>query len=140
MRQYLFIVRTAITTLGVLTSCFVVTAADAAPVRKAHARTRCAICRRVPSPKQVFARIANRRPDRAVRRHVTPLVRKARSASYPAGDEAAIQNDVSTVSVEDNGHKSPPLEAVGVLRPIQAQLKNHEGFVRPSPRGPPVFS
>jgi len=140
MHQYLFILRTAITALCVLTSCLVVTAADAAPVRKNNLRARCAICRRVPSPKHFFARIANRRPDRAVRRHVTALVRTARPASHQGGDYAAIQNDGSTVSVEDNGHKSPPLEPVGVLRPIQAQLKNHEGFARPSPRGPPVFS
>jgi hypothetical protein len=140
MRQYLSIVRTTITALGVVTSCLVVTPADAAPVRKAHSKARCAICRRVPSPKQVFARIAKRRPDRAVRRHVTVLIRKARPTSHPIGDDAAIQNDVSTVSVEENGHKSPALEPVGVLRPIHAQLKNHEGFARRSPRGPPVFS
>ena len=140
MRQYLSILRTAITALGVLTSCLIVTAADAAPVGKAHLRARCAICRRVVSPKQVFKRIATRRPDRSVRRHVTALIRKARPASLPTSDDAAIQNDVSTVSVEDNSHKSPALEPVGVLRSIQAQLKNHEGFARRSPRGPPAFS
>jgi hypothetical protein len=140
MRQHLRKLRTAITALGVVASCLIVTAADAAPVRKAHARSRCAVCRRVMSPKQVFARIASRRPDRIVRRHVTALVRKARTTSHSTGDDAAIQNDVSTVSVEDNGHKSPALEPVGVLRPVQARLRNHEGFARRSPRGPPVVS
>ena len=140
MRQYLLLVRTAIAALGVLTSCIIVTSADAAPLRKAHPKARCAICRRVPSPKQVFARIAKRRPDRLVRRHVTVLVRKARTTNHSTGDDAAIQNDGSTVSVEDHGHKSPALEPLGVLRPVHAQLKNHEGFARRSPRGPPAFS
>ena len=140
MRQYLLKLRTAITALGVLTSCLLVTAADAAPVRKAHVRARCAVCRRVVSPKQAFARIATRRPDRFVRRHVTALIRKARTTSHGTGDDAAIQNDVSTVSVEADRHPSPALEPIGVLIPVQAQLKSHEGLARRSPRGPPAFS
>jgi hypothetical protein len=138
MHQHLRRLRTAIIAFGVVASCLIVTAADAAPVRKAHLRSRCAVCRRVMSPKQIFARIASRRPDRSVRRHVTALIRKARPASQPSGDDAAIQNDVSTISVEDNGHKSPALEPVGVLLTVQAELRNHEGFARRSPRGPPV--
>jgi hypothetical protein len=140
MRQYLLKLRTAITALGVLTSCLIVTSADAAPVRKAHVRARCAVCRRIVSPKQVFARIANRRPDRSVRRHVTALIRKARTTGHPAADDVAIQNDVSTVSVEDNTHKSPALEPLGLLPQIQVQLQSHEGLARRSPRGPPAFS
>jgi hypothetical protein len=138
MRQHLRKLRTAITALGVVASCLIVTAADAAPVRKAHLRSRCAVCRRVMTPKQVFARIASRRPDRAVRRHVTALIRKARTNAQPAGDNAAIQNDASTISVEDNSHKSPALEPVGILLTVHAQLRNHEGFSRRAPRGPPV--
>jgi len=143
MRQYLLKLRIAITALGVLTSCLIVTSAadaDAATVRKAHVRAHCAVCRRIVSPKQVFAKIANRRPDRSVRRHVTALIRKARTTGHPASDDVAIQNDVSTVSVEDNGHKSPALEPLGLLPQIQVELQSHEGLARRSPRGPPAFS
>jgi hypothetical protein len=140
MGQYLLTLRTAITVLGVLTSCLLVTSADASPVRKAHARGRCAVCRRVISPKQAFARIATRRPDRLVRRHVSTLIRRARTTSHGTGDDAAIQTDVPTVSVEADCHPSPALEPIGVLIPVQAQLKSHEGLARRAPRGPPAFS
>jgi len=133
--------RTAIAALGVLTSCLLVApAAEAAPSpHKAHARGRCAVCRRVVSPKQAFKRIATRRPDRMVRRHVTSLIRTARTTHRPSSDEAAIQN-VSTVSVEADLHASPALESIGVLVPEHAQLKTHEGLARRAPRGPPAFS
>ena len=142
MRQYLpSPLRTVVAALSVLTSCLlVVPAADAAPVRKAHARARCAVCRHIVSPRQAFARIATRRPDRLVHRHVTASIRRARTTSHGTGDDAAIQNDISTVSVEANGHASPALEPIGVLIPVQAQLRSHEGLARRSPRGPPAFS
>jgi hypothetical protein len=133
--------RTTITALGVLTSCLlVVTTADAAPMRKAHVRAHCAVCRRIVSPKQAFARIATRRPDRLVRRHVLVLIRRARTTNHGTGDDAAIQNDVPTVSVEADCRPSPALEPLGVLIPVQAPLKSHEGLARRSPRGPPAFS
>jgi hypothetical protein len=133
--------RTAIAALGVLASCLLATpAAEAAAApHKAHARGRCAVCRRVVSPKQAFKRIATRRPDRMVRRHVTSLIRTARTTHRGPSDEAAIQN-VSTVSVEADLHASPALESIGVLVPEHAQLKTHEGLARRSPRGPPAFS
>lgn len=133
--------RTAILALGVLTSCLLVAPdAEAAPgSHKAHARSRCAVCRRVVSPKQAFKRIATRRPDRLVRRHVTSLIRTARTTRRGPSDEAAIQN-ISTVSVEADLHASPALESIGVLVPEHAQLKTHEGLARRSPRGPPAFS
>jgi hypothetical protein len=133
--------RTAIAALGVLTSCLLVTpAAEAAPAaHKGHARSRCAVCRRVVSPKQAFKRIATRRPDRLLRRHVTSLIRTARTTHRGSSDDAAIQN-ISTVSVEADLHASPPLEPIGVLIAEHVQLKTHEGLARRSPRGPPAFS
>ena len=140
MVQPLLKLRTAILALGVLTSgLLVVSPADAAPVHKAHPRGHCAVCRRVVSPKQAFKRIATRRPDRLVRRHVTSLIRKARTTPHGPNDDAAIQN-VSTVTVEADVQASPALEPIGVLIPEHAQLKTHEGLVRRSPRGPPAFS
>lgn len=133
--------RTAITALGVLTSCLLVTpAAEAAPAsHKGHARGHCVVCRRVVSPKQAFKRIATRRPDRLVRRHVTSLIRTARTTHRGSSNEAAIQN-VSTVSVEGDLHASPALEPVGVLIVEHVRLKTHDGLSRRSPRGPPAFS
>jgi hypothetical protein len=133
--------RTVIAAAGVLASCLLVPpAAEAAPAsHKTHARSRCAVCRRVVSPKQAFKRIATRRPDRLVRRHVTSLIRTARTTPRGATDDAAIQN-ISTVSVEADLHASPALESIGVLVPEHARLKTHEGLARRSPRGPPAFS
>jgi hypothetical protein len=132
--------RTAIAALGVLTSCLLVTpAAEAAQGHKPHPRGRCAVCRHVVSPKQAFKRIATRRPDRLVRRHVTSLIRTARTTHRGSSDDAAIQN-VSTVSVEADLQASPALEPIGVLIPEHADLKTHEGLARRSPRGPPAFS
>jgi hypothetical protein len=141
MRLYLRTLRTALTALGVLTSCLLVTStAEAAPVRKAHSRLHCAVCRRNESPRQAFASLAARRPDHLVRRHVLALVRRARTSSHEPGDDAAIQNDVSTVNVEADCRPSPALVPVGVLIPVQAPLESHEGLARRSPRGPPAFS
>jgi hypothetical protein len=140
MVQPLVKLRTAILALGVLTSgLLAVSPADAAPVHRAHSRGHCAVCRRVVSPKQAFKRIATRRPDRLLRRHVTALIRTARTTSHGTSDDAAIQN-VSTVTVEADVQASPALEPIGVLIPEHAQLKTHEGLVRRSPRGPPAFS
>ena len=140
MVQPLATLRTAILALGVLTSgLLAVSPAEAAPLHKAHPRGHCAVCRRIVSPKQAFKRIATRRPDRLVRRHVTSLIRKARTSPHGTNDDAAIQN-VSTVTVEADIQASPALEPIGVLIPEHAQLKTHEGLVRRSPRGPPAFS
>jgi hypothetical protein len=142
MRLYLIMTRTVITALGVLTSCLlVVTTAEAAPARRAHAHARvhCAVCRKNVSPKQAFANIATRRPDRRVHRHILALVRRARTSTHPLGGDAAIQTDAPTV-LEADCRPSPVLEPLGILIPAQAQLQSHEGFARRSPRGPPAFS
>ena len=140
MVQPLLKLRTAILALGVLTSCLLaVSPADAAPIHKGHQRGHCAVCRRIVSPKQAFKRIATRRPDRLVRRHVTSPIRQARTTPHGPNDDAAIQN-VSTVTIEADVQASPALEPIGVLIPEHAQLKTHEGLVRRSPRGPPAFS
>ena len=133
--------RTAIAAVGVLASCLLVPAVaeSASAPHKAHSRSRCAVCRRVVSPKQAFKRIATRRPDRLVRRHVTALIRTAHTAHRGSADDAAIQN-ISTVSLEADLHASPALESIGVLVPEHAQLKTHEGLARRAPRGPPAFS
>jgi hypothetical protein len=134
--------RTVITALGVLTSCFLVVAtAEAAPVRRAHthARVRCAVCRKSVSPKQAFANIATRRPDRRVHRHILALVRRARTSAHPLGGDAAIQTDAPTVLLADR-RPAPALQPLGILIPAQAQLLSHDGLARRSPRGPPAFS
>jgi len=133
--------RAAIAAVGVLASCLLLPAIaeSSSASHKGHARSRCAVCRRVVSPKQAFERIATRRPDRLVRRHVTSLIRTARTAHHAPTDDAAIQN-ISTVSVEADRHASPALESIGVLVPEHARIKTHEGLARRSPRGPPAFS
>ncbi len=140
MLQSLAKLRTAIVAVGVLTSCLLAaSAAEAAPSHKAHPRGRCAVCRRVVSPKQAFKRIATRRPDRFVHKHVTALIRSAHTTSRGASGEAAIQN-ISTVSVEADTQVSPVLQPLGVLIAEHAQLTTHDGLARRAPRGPPAFS
>jgi hypothetical protein len=132
--------RTAIAVLGVLASCLLVApAAEAAPAHRAHGRGRCPVCRRLVSPKQAFKRIATRRPDRLIRRHVTVFVRKARTHHGGASDETAIQT-VSTVTVEADAQASPALEPLGLLFPDHTAFRTHDGFARRPPRGPPALS
>ena len=139
MLQPLTKLSTAIAALAVLTSCLLIApAAEAAP-GKAHARARAHARGRLVSPKQAFKRIATRRPDRLVRRHVGSVIRTARTTHNGPGGEAAIQT-VSTVTVEADLHASPSLEPIGVLIAEYAQLKTHDGLARRSPRGPPAFS
>jgi hypothetical protein len=142
MRQHLkSTLRTAVAALGVLTSCLMAVAnAEAAPAHRTHTRARCAVCRRVVSPKQAFARIATRRPDRFLRRHVSALLRQARTNGRGSSGDAAIQNDVSAVGIEADTHASPAFELVGVLIAEHSPLRPHEVFGRRSPRGPPAFS
>lgn len=131
--------RTVVATLGVLASCLLVaTTAEAATARRGHGRVHCGVCRRNVPPKQAFAHIATRRPDRFVRRQVLTLVRQARTTAHPIGGDAAIQTGVSTV-LEAQHRPSPVLEPLGLLIPAQAQLRSHEGLARRSPRGPPAL-
>ena len=131
--------RTAIAAFGVLTTCLlVVPAAEAGTAGKGHQRSG-RVYRHIVSPKQAFKRIATRRPDRAVRRHVTSLIRSARTGGHPTAGEAAIQN-ISTVSVEADLQASPAFVPIGVLIPEHAALNTHDGLSRRCPRGPPAFS
>ena len=130
--------RTTMAALGVLASCVLASpAAEAASSDKAHQRNG-RVYRKIVSPKQAFKRIATRRPDRMVRRHVTSLIRTAR-ANRGSSDEAAIQT-TSTVTVEADSQTSPALEPIGVLVSVHAELNTHDGLTRRSPRGPPAFS
>ena len=140
MGFHLLVKRTVILALGVLTSgLLVVSTAEAGPARRAHARGHCAVCRKNVSPKQAFAHIAARRPDRHVHRHVLALVRRAHTSPRGLGGDAAIQTDAPTVLLADR-RPSPALEPLGILIPTKAQLRSHEGLARRSPRGPPAAS
>ncbi len=134
--------RTVITALSVLASClFSLDTAEAAPARKgtSHPRVPCVVSRKSLSPKQAFAKIATRRPDRRVYRHGLTVVRRARTTALPAGGDAVIQTDASTVLLADR-RPAPVLQPLGILILTQAQILSHDGLVRRSPRGPPAFS
>jgi hypothetical protein len=131
--------RTTIAALGVLASCVLASpAVEAATSDKPHQRNG-RVYRKIVSPKQAFKRIATRRPDRMVRRHVTSLIRTARASSRGSGDEAAIQT-TSTVTVEADSQTSPAFVPIGLLVYTHAALNTHDGLTRRSPRGPPAFS
>jgi hypothetical protein len=133
-------IRTALAALGVLASVLLAAPTAEASPAKAHQQQhhRCG-CRRIVSPKQAFKRIATRRPDRMVRRHVTSLIRSAHVTHRGTTEEVAIPT-TATVTVEADTHASPALERVGVLSPEHSPLHTHEGLGPTSPRGPPVLS
>jgi hypothetical protein len=132
-------IRTALAAVGVLVlTLLAAPTAEASQPAKAHQHHRCA-CRHIVSPKQAFKRIATRRPDRMVRRHVTSLIRSAHVTHRGSSDEVAIPT-TATVTVEADTHASPALERVGVLSPEHSPLHTHEELGPTSPRGPPALS
>jgi hypothetical protein len=134
--------RTAITALSVLASCLLTVATvEAAPARRwnAHSRARCAVSHKTVSPRQAFAKIATRRPDRRVYKHGWTLVRRARTSGHPLGGDAVIQTDAPTVLLADC-RPAPALQPLGILVLTQTQILSHDGLIRRSPRGPPASS
>jgi len=127
-----------LTALAVALPCLLwAAAADAAPVRKAHARPHRSVSRRAPSPNQAFARIAGKHPDRRVYRHPPTWFKSAHGSRTTTDHDAAIQNDFSPASVAVY-QPAPALEPLDLLLPAQAQLQSHDGFAQSSPRAPPA--
>jgi hypothetical protein len=133
-------VRKITAALAVIIPCLVFLAeAQAAPLRKTHARPHRTSVRRAVNPSQAFARLAARRPERRLQRHPTTTVRRSQTETHTTRDDAVIQNDVSAVGV-DLERPSPALEPLHLLTPPHAPLHNHDGFTSRSPRAPPTFS
>src|SRR5882757_2803133 len=126
---------TAALTVGV--ACvLLVNSADASPVRKAHARTQKAVShRRVVTPAQSFAHLANRRPERRLTRHPQTWLKSAPHSPDAPSHDAAIQ-PISPASLEIY-QDTPALQPLELLIPVQAQLLSHDGFAHRSPRAPP---
>src|SRR5215467_8335582 len=93
-------VRKITAALAVLTPCLLFAVeAHAATTQKPRARTHRTAVRRTVTPNQAFARLAARRPDRRVRRHVSYVVRRAHTQTHSTREDVAIQNDASAVGV-----------------------------------------
>jgi hypothetical protein len=131
------LIRKVAAALAVGASCLLfVASADASPIRKAHARTQKAVShRRVVTPAQSFARLANRRPEKRLVRHPQTWLKRAPHALESPSHDAAIQN-ISPASPEAY-QDTPALQPLELLVPVQAQLLSHDGFAHRSPRAPP---
>jgi hypothetical protein len=133
------LIRKVTVALAVAAPCLLfVASAEASPVRKAHTRTHKVTHRRVVSPTQSFARLANRRPERRLSRHPQSWLQKTQGAPDTADHDAAIQNNVFPASTVTS-QAAPALQPLELLATVQAQLQSHDGFTHRSPRAPPVF-
>ncbi len=122
--------------LAVAVPCLLfVSPADASPVRKAHTRSHKVTHRRVITPVQSFARLANRRPEHRLARHPQTWLKSAPHVPSSPSHDAAIQN-ISPASTETH-QETPALQPLELLVPVQAQLLSHDGFAHRSPRAPP---
>jgi hypothetical protein len=131
------LIRKVTAALTVGASCLLfVASADASPIRKARARTQKAVShRRVATPAQSFARLANRRPEKRLVRHPQTWLKSAPHAIESPNHDAAIQT-ISPASPEAY-QDTPALQPLELLVPVQAQLLSHDGFALRSPRAPP---
>src|SRR5712675_2009681 len=122
------LIRKVTAALTVGAACvLLVNSADASPVRKAHARTQKAVShRRVVTPAQSFARLANRRPEKRLVRHPQTWLKRAPHTLESPGHDAAIQT-LSPASPEAY-QDTPALQPLELLVPVQAQLLSHDGF------------
>jgi len=134
------LIRKVTTALAVAVPCLLFVApADASPVRKAHTRTHKVTHRRIATPAQSFARLANRHPERRLARHPQSWLQKTQGAPGGADHDAAIQNNVFPASTVTS-QPAPALQPLELLATVQAQLQSHDGFTHRSPRAPPVFA
>ena len=133
------LIRKIAVALAVAAPCLLLVApADASPVRKAHTRTPKVTHRRVVTPTQSFARLANRRPERRLSRHPQTWLHKTQGAPNDADHDAAIQTNVFPASTVVS-QTAPALQPLELLAQVQAQLQSHDGFTHRSPRAPPVI-
>ena len=125
--------------LAVAAPCLLLVApAEASPVRKAHSPSHKVTHRRVVTPTQSFARLANRRPERRLSRHPQSWLHKTQGAPNAADHDAAIQTNVFPASTAAS-QTAPALQPLELLVSVQAQLQSHDGFAHRSPRAPPVI-
>jgi len=132
------LIRKVAVALAVAAPCLLLVApADASPVRKAHTRAAHKVThRRVVTPSQSFARLANRQEKR-LSRHPQSWLHKTQGAPNATDHDAAIQTNVFPASTVAS-QTAPALQPLELLAQVQAQLQSHDGFTHRSPRAPPV--
>ena len=135
------LIRKVAVALAVAAPCLLLVApADASPVRKAHTRSPHKVThRRVVTPTQSFARLANRRPEKRLSRHPQTWLHKTQGAPNATDHDAAIQTNVFPASTVAS-QTAPALQPLELLAQVQAQLQSHDGFTHRSPRAPPVIA
>jgi hypothetical protein len=88
------------------------------------------------TPAQSFARLANRKPERALKLHRKTWLERAPHSPESQNHDAAIAASASPASAEAY-QDTPALQPLELLVPVQAQLLSHDGFAHRSPRAPP---
>jgi len=115
--------------------------ASASPIRKAHTHAppaRKVAHHRAMTPAQSFARLANRKPERAIKLHPKTWLKRAPHAPESQNHDAAITAGASLASAEAH-QETPALRPLELLLPVQAQLRSQDGFAHTSPRAPPTL-
>ena len=90
------------------------------------------------TPAQSFARLANRKPERALKLHPRTWLKHAPHAPESQNHDAAITAGASLANAE--GYQdTPALRPLELLVPVHTRLLSHDGFAYRSPRAPPTL-
>jgi hypothetical protein len=109
--------------------------ADAAPVRRHHARTPRALCG-AGAASRPFIRTAFLAPThRLVHRHI--LAKLQRNRVKPLGDDDEAIQTTAAVGGDDQRRQLTVLEPIGMLALPPCQFTSHRTVSRRTPRGPP---
>jgi hypothetical protein len=109
--------------------------ADAAPVRRHHARSARVVWSAGPeSPPFTRARLFRR--TLVVHRHAVPTLQRSRAKALTDFDEG-IQN-TAAVGGEGELRLVTVLEPIGMLAVLHCQVTSHRTISRRTPRGPPT--
>jgi hypothetical protein len=108
--------------------------ADAAPVRRHHARQARVICAACVDSRP-FARVRSLRETLVVHRHIVAKLQRSRAKAFTDYDEG-IQN-AAAVDGEAELRLITVLEPIGMLAVSNCQLTSPRTVSRRTPRGPP---
>jgi hypothetical protein len=88
------------------------------------------------TPAQSFARLANRKPERALKLHRKSWFQRAPHSTESPNHDAAITASAWLASSESR-QDTPALQPLELLLPVHSQLLSHDGHAYRSPRAPP---
>ena len=90
------------------------------------------------TPAQSCARLANRKPERALKLHPKTWFKHAPHAPESQNHDAAIAASASPASAEAS-QDVPALQPLELLVPVHTQLLSHDAVAHRAPRAPPTL-